>query len=235
VDQTKLCYDKVYKLVMVFLVAFPFLLVSLFFLSRIFTTHFSLAIHKFTKSQKWTITLFALFFLPGVIFHELAHLIIHTGEVEFIPKITGNSLKLGSVAIAKTDPIRRFLIGAAPLFCGLGLMIGLLILLQPFKEIGQSQAPLGSWESALFFYVIFQIGNTMFSSKKDMEGAAVFLILVFAVGGSIFIFDKNLIFQFYQYISSAKAVLFWEEGDILLAIIILIDGLVVLASRRLIK
>ncbi len=187
--------------------------------------------YRFVKNQKWTIALFALFFLPGVIFHELSHLIIanlmfvNTGEVEFIPKITGNSLKLGSVAVAKTDPIRRFLIGAAPLVCGLGLMIGLLILLKLH----------GIWQNLLFFYVIFQIGNTMFSSKKDMEGAAIFLILVFAVGGGILFFDKSIVFQFFQYISSDNAIKLWEKGDILLAIIILIDGLAIFAARILHK
>lgn len=141
---------------------------------------------RITHSQKTTIQLLSLLFLPGVIVHELAHwfvasiLFVKTGEIEFFPQIQGNVVKLGSVAVASTDPIRRFLIGVAPLFIGVGGLLLLFFFLAPATLTF-------TWQTVLLIYASFEIGNTMFSSKKDMEGAlglgivslGVFIILYF--------------------------------------------------------
>ena len=155
------------------------LLSILFFLSRKLTRLLSHIFMRLFRSQSVTIHLLSFLFLPGVVLHELSHLLIAnlllvpTGEVEFFPEIHGSEVKMGSVAIARTDPLRRFLIGIAPLLGGIGLM--LVASLYLFTT-------LFSLQSVLLFYIIFEIANTMFSSSKDMEGAIGFVVGVVAIG-----------------------------------------------------
>lgn len=150
-----------------------FLLFILFLVSRWVTRLLSRLFMKLFHHQATTIYLLSFIFLPGVVLHEMSHLLfanllfVPTGEVEFFPEIQGNEVKMGSVAIAKTDPLRRFLIGVAPVLGGIGVMLlasGLLL------------DSVFSWKSLFLFYIIFQVANTMFSSSKDMEGAVGFLL-----------------------------------------------------------
>ncbi|MBI4078916.1 MAG: M48 family metallopeptidase [Candidatus Levybacteria bacterium] len=145
-------------------------LILLFFLSILLTRELSKMLYRITKNKKLTITILAILFFPGVVVHELAHLIVanlllvKTGEIEFLPVMNGNEVKLGSVAIAKTDPIRRFFIGAAPIIAGIMLIAGSFLVLE-------MQIVNTLWKQILFGYILFVIGNTMYSSRKDMEGA----------------------------------------------------------------
>src|SRR5437588_102405 len=108
-----------------FLILFLIEFALIFFLSRKLSSYLSIFFLKYTRSKKITIYLISLFFLPGVIVHELGHwlmanvLFVKTGEIEFMPQIHGEHLKLGSVEVAQTDPIRRFFIGVAPIIIGL--------------------------------------------------------------------------------------------------------------------
>lgn len=154
-------------------------LVCLFLLSRRLTRLISHLLIQFFHNQSVSIYSMSFLFLPGVVVHELSHLLVAnlllvtTGEVEFFPEIQGNEVKMGSVAIARTDPFRRFLIGVAPLLGGIGIMLLASVYLP---------STLLSWQSVLLFYIIFEIANTMFSSNKDMEGAIGFLIGVVVLG-----------------------------------------------------
>ena len=81
---------------MLFLVLIFLELLVLFLSSRILTRTLSLFFYRVTKSQTTTVYLLSFLFLPGVIIHELAHLLsanllfVRTGEVEFMPQIRGN-------------------------------------------------------------------------------------------------------------------------------------------------
>lgn len=113
----------------------------------------------------------AFIFFPGTIIHELSHLLmagllfVPTGHIELWPKLEGDHVKLGSVAIAETDIFRRFLVGAAPFIFGTALLLGLLF------YAAQNNLFANNIYILLLAYTSFEIGNTMFSSKKDMEGA----------------------------------------------------------------
>ena len=158
-----------------------------------------------TKSQKTTVGLMAILFFPGVVVHELSHLItagvlfVRTGEIEFLPKMEGDKVKLGSVAIEKTDPVRRAIIGFAPVVVGLSILLGVVyfqLTLSSFWEVpigGTTPESSASWRfwtsqndgvwtklllSAITFYLLFAISNTMFSSRKDMEGTLELLIVI---------------------------------------------------------
>ncbi len=149
------------------------ILIILFLLSRRVTRLLSHLFVRLFRSQHAAIYALSFIFLPGVVLHELSHLLlanilfVPTGEVEFFPEIQGDQVKMGSVAIARTDPLRRFLVGVAPVIGGLGII--LLASTYLFTT-------LLSWQSLVLFYIIFEIANTMFSSSKDMEGAVGLLI-----------------------------------------------------------
>jgi len=95
--------------------------------------------------------------------------------LEIIPEIEDDRIKFGSLQIAKVDPFRRFLVGVAPFIAGILVIIATLY----FVSINNIfNNPL----LAIFiFYLIFCIGNTMFLSKKDLEGAWVLIVTLLMI------------------------------------------------------
>lgn len=122
-----------------------------------------------------------LFFLPGTFIHELSHflmakvLFVPVGKFNLVPKRGEKEIVLGSVAIAKVDIVRRLIIGAAPVIFGITLVLSVVY-------ISVSQSVYKDWRLvALIGYIVFITGNSMFSSKKDLEGAwkvALFAIII---------------------------------------------------------
>lgn len=141
-------------------------------------------------------------FLPGTIIHEMAHafmaimLFIPVGKMELIPKLVGNNLKLGSVEVGRSDPIRRLFIGAGPFIFGVALLLGL------FFYGARNQLFAHHLYIITSCYAVFEIGNTMFSSKKDMEGAlevilallGIFVVLYF-LGVRLPAFNPEVLFS----------------------------------------
>ncbi len=155
-------------------------LLALFLLSRTLTNLLFAFFYKTTRSKKISIYLLSFLFLPGTIIHEISHAImatllqVHVGRMEFIPKIDGNNLKMGSVEVGHTDPIRRILIGIAP------FLLGTTIILCAFFYAAQNNLFVHQLIVIIMSYLIFEIGNTMFSSKKDLEGAlGIIIMLIF--------------------------------------------------------
>lgn len=209
------------------IVLFLVQILILFFVSQMLTKILSRLFYHLFKSQKIVIQLLSFLFLPGVVVHELSHLLtasmlmVPTGEVEFLPEVHGNEVKMGSVAIAKTDPFRRFLIGVAPLILGLSMLFIFFWYFYPLKS-------LLSYPTALLFYVIFEVGNTMFSSRKDMEGALGFGI---AVGFLIlvgFFAGIRLPASFFQFFLEQPLLHVVSLVNIFLFLGIVLDGFVII-------
>ena len=157
-------------------------LVLLYFLAKKLTSRTYQLIYRLTKNKNWASYLLAILFLPGTFVHEVSHalaalfLLVPFGEVEFLPQIQGEQIKMGSVGISKTDPIRRFLIGIAPFVMGTSLILGGLYYLS------ENSFFLNPYCMLITAYLIFAIGNTMFASKKDLEGAFqlfLFILLIY--------------------------------------------------------
>ncbi len=161
------------------------------FLSKVVTNYLARFFYNLTHSQNFTINILATIFLPGTILHELAHLLtagvmlVPVGELEVVPVISENGVQLGSVQIGKTDPIRRMLIGFAPILFGVLVILGVVYVALPIVE-----SRVVWWQILIIFYTIFVVGNTMFSSKKDAEGALGFLITILVVGVILFIVSQ---------------------------------------------
>jgi hypothetical protein len=142
-----------------------------------------------TLSKFLSINSLSIIFLPGVIIHELSHLLIATilfvpvGDMEFTPRKDGDGLKLGSVKIAQTDPLRRSLIGFAPIFMGLMIVVGLVYFFGLNISFLQKNIYIFVASITISTYLLFAISNTMFSSKADMKGTieiVLTLLIIFA-------------------------------------------------------
>jgi hypothetical protein len=167
---------------MLYIILFLLELLILFFLSKKVINIIANFFYRITKNKKTTIYLLAIFFLPGTFIHEISHfltalfLLVPVGNLELIPQIGEGGVKLGSVEIGKCDFLRRFLIGIAP------LVIGTVLIMISIEKL-----PL-----IVALYLVFQIGNTMFSSKRDLEGGKVLLLLITIVILILIILEVNL-------------------------------------------
>lgn len=161
---------------MLYILLILFELLVVFFLSRTLTNSIFALFYKISKSIKTSANLIGFVFIIGTLIHELAHtvmaflLMVRVGKMELWPRLHENGIKLGSVQIEKTDPVRRMMIGMAPFLFGLGVILGLFAY--------GIQKNLFSYTLFVIFivYITFQVANTMFSSKKDMEGTLELII-----------------------------------------------------------
>ncbi len=161
------------------------------------------------KLEKTVFTLFALVFrskhvassilaflyLPGTVVHEFAHLItaellrVPTGKISFTPEFIQDEkykeIKLGSVEIGSSDPIRRYLIGFAPVFVGMVVLMGIIWLaLEYLPRVSDPRLQL--FVGALSGYILFSISSNMFSSRKDLEGFIFVFPAVLLIGGALY-------------------------------------------------
>ncbi len=164
-------------------------LILLYLFSRRISKSIYAIIYLLTRSKRVAAGLLTTILLPGTVIHEFAHLLtaeilrVPTGKLSFEPEQQGDSIRAGSVTIARTDPFRRYLIGFAPIIWGLATLAILIYLsftyIPPVVEL---KLRLVLWWGAA--YLLFAVSNSMFSSRKDMEGFAVFapvLILLVAI------------------------------------------------------
>jgi hypothetical protein len=207
--------------------------VSLFLLSKFLTKSLLRLFFKFTKSKKITVVFLFCLFFPGTVIHELAHLLaagllfVKTGSMEIMPKIMDDEIRLGSVQVAKTDPFRRTIIGVAPVLLGMAIIFGTLFYLQPLAEKN-------SGIYIFLFYVIFSIGNTLFSSKKDLEGTVEFVLAFVFFLVVLFIVRGEIAQVFFQILQRPEMVNFFRSADLFLLAPILIDLITIFTAGFLI-
>lgn len=213
-------------------------LAILFGLSHFIRKALHILLYILIPSKSIRILIITLILLPGTIIHELAHLftagilLVPIGKVSFLPSfkqvhqsVTG--LTLGHVEIAQTDPFRRYLVGAAPLIFGvasLSLLLWTHSLVAPQFDSILSQILV----ILMYGYLIFSISNSMFSSKKDLEGIVVFIPLI--VGLILVLFYFNLFPQpSPQFMATIEPLL--NQVVIMLALVIGVNlGLLLLAN-----
>lgn len=154
----------------------------LYKLSRTISKDIFRVIYGVTKSEKASIYTYSFLFLPGTFIHEISHfitalfLLVPVKDLDLIPTIREKRIKMGSVKVAKVDPFRSTLVGLAP------FIFGNIILFLVINFILRDSSELGWILVAVAVYLIFQIGNTMFSSKEDLYAAirlALVLIIIY--------------------------------------------------------
>ncbi len=156
--------------------AIIFLLISLIFLyisGQVLLHQLTYLVHHAGGSRRFLIVLWSIVFLPGTIIHELSHFFVammvgaRTGKIEIFPEFLdsddhGGGVALGSVQTQKLNIIQGVLVGLAPFFAGLGLLVwlGSLILLSYASE---------DYRVLIFQgYLFFTISNSFFPSRSDL-------------------------------------------------------------------
>lgn len=175
------------------------LLAGLWLLSNLLTQTLYVTLFVLFRNRSIAISLVTIIFFPGTVVHELAHLFtaeilrVKTGKISLAPDtIEDPEIKMGSVAIAQTDPIRRTLIGTAPFWWGIINLTALAYVFYPFAA-KVAESPITQWTNLQEFYIalgliylIFVISNSMYPSRSDLKGIWVVAItVVLCVGAAI--------------------------------------------------
>jgi hypothetical protein len=121
------------------------------------------------------------------------------------------------------------LIGIAPFLVGGSLLLG--ILYYAFSNI-----TLGfNFLTYLVLLLTFMISNTMYSSKKDVEGAVGFLIIVGIFIALIYFLGIKVPVPSWDMINDFGLVGFFQTGAILFGIPIAIDIAIILFAKIITK
>lgn len=160
-------------------------LLFLFFLSDRITRSLYAIFYLIFRNRHVASGILTFLYLPGTAIHELSHLIVAeilrvpTGELSLTPTVAKNDagqdeIRAGYLKIGKTDVLRRFLVGVAPLILGLGALVVLVLLFDRFW------IQMTDWKYQLLLisvisYFLFSVSINMFSSKKDLEDAPYLL------------------------------------------------------------
>jgi hypothetical protein len=159
-------------------------------------------------------------------------LLVPVGDISLMPEIREEGVKLGHVEIQKTDFIRRALIGFAPVIFGLGILVGGVAFANAhFFEKGIYPV----WLVLVMFYLAVVIGNTMFSSKKDLEGTLLFVVLTLSFFATFYILGFNGLFIFLKRVLFENHLSFYQNMAIFLALPVIGDLLVYVLAKLLVK
>lgn len=181
-------------------------LLPLTYLQRLLHHEIQASFLILSRSSEFTIALFSIIFLPGVMLHELSHYLIAlvlgvpTARFSLLPQMLPNGrLQLGYVETVKTDIFRDSLIGAAPLITGGSLIAYLAVtrldLLPLWDALRNGQFGLlwlgltllpRTQDFPLWFYLLFTISSTMLPSQSDRHawlplGVTLLVVLGLAI------------------------------------------------------
>ena len=162
---------------------------------------------RWTGDPQVALVVYFVLVLPGVVLHEVGHWLIATLLGVRVSKFSlgpvrqgrSNRVSLGSVRVAKVDPLRASLIGLAPLVVGSAaiLLIGNQILgvgeVAGRIAAGGPEAVWAALQEAmqvrdfwLWLYLIFAISSAMLPSESDMSAVRPVLIFL-GVAAAIFL------------------------------------------------
>jgi len=173
----------------------------------------------------------ALLYFPGTAVHEMAHLVmamvlnLKVRDISLIPKIRGNTLKLGTVTYEKKDVVRGLIVGIAPFFAAMYAFW----LVDAFKLLSGN-----IWMTALFSYVVFTISSTMFSSKQDLIDL-IYVLPIVIVGVIVFFVLKLDVSQFTVLINGRAISSFFSVVNSFLIFSLLLNGGIIMMLKFLMK
>lgn len=206
--------------------------------SKILPTLLTQVFYFFIRNQKVSVILLAIIFFPGTLIHELAHLLsagmmlVSVGGINLIPKIEEHGVKLGHVEIAKTDPIRRSIIGFAPVLAGIAVIFGVIFWANSLYENFWNYPV---WLFLTVSYVVSVIGNTMFSSRKDLEGTLGVSIVFIALLITIYLLGFENIFVFLKLRLIDSHPLFYQNLAYFLGLPVVLNIFIYLFAKLLVK
>ena len=161
-------------------------LLALYILSRHVTQSVYTLLLLVFRTRTIAVPILLVLEFPGTVVHELSHLFtagilgVRTGKLQLEPEsIREEQIKAGSVAVAESDPFRKYIIGLAPLVWGLVILSALAYFI---PRVENTYVLVG------VAYLMFAVSNTMFSSRADLSGFAPFaLVLCLFIAGLYFL------------------------------------------------
>ncbi|HEX6292135.1 MAG TPA: hypothetical protein VFZ66_23305 [Herpetosiphonaceae bacterium] len=169
-------------------------LAGLWLLGVLLSRHIQGLILLLTGSSRIATTIYDLLVLPGVVLHELSHVVIalllglRVLQINLFQFRSRNDPRQGEVIVTKADPLRMSLVGAAPLVGGLAVLLLLVRWLDPptvgfdLAAFGQLRQQLRDPIAALGAYLLFAIANTMFPSEADRRAWWVVGVVALGLG-----------------------------------------------------
>lgn len=138
--------------------------------------------------------LYVVLFLPGTFIHEFAHLVaarllnVRVGKFSLKPERREKEVVLGSVSVAKTDFIRKFLVGTAPVIFGLAVIFATVHygIEKNITSDPRAMVAVG--------YFVFVVANSMFFSKADLEGAWKVVLLGIIIFAALYFLGLRINF-----------------------------------------
>lgn len=175
------------------------LLVPLLLLKRWLSRHMQGLGFLLTHDPQTAVLLQYLVLLPGIVLHELSHLLaaklvgVETRGFSLRPTATrGGNVRLGSVIVRESDPLRASWIGLAPLLTGSAAVLFLarrqfgivqLPAIRPEALLSNLLSYLQAPDAWLWLYLIFAISNAMLPSESDRQPwASLVLFLTLTTG-----------------------------------------------------
>ncbi len=181
-----------------YIISFILILFGLFLIARRLVEATYLFLFLIFRSRTAAMTIITILMFPGTVIHELSHLFtatvlgVHAGRLELAPEsIREERVTMGSVSIGHTDPLRRYLIGLAPISTGIIVLSALSTLFWPIV----SQYPYDQTAILLIMllsYLMIVVSVTMFSSPEDVKGLHWFLIAFAIVALTLYILGLRL-------------------------------------------
>ncbi len=223
---------------MIYLILILLELIVLLLFSRIIPSLLVQIFYFFTRSHRVAIWLLSMIVLPGTLVHEMAHLLVAgvmlvpVGDISLMPEIKEQGVKLGHVEIQKTDFFRRALIGFAPVFIGMGILVGIIFFANS-QFFSQGHYPI--WLILTLFYLVVVIGNTMFSSRKDLEGTLGFVVLFVVMTATLYLLRFDNFFLFLKNNLTDNHISFYQNFAYFLAVPVIGDILVYILAKLLVK
>lgn len=162
-------------------------LAAIFLISKLYRNLVFTLLRYFFSEDK-SLKLLGYLIFPGVLFHELSHIIsagvllLPVGSFQVSTQKTKSGISFGTSQVGQADPFRQALVALAPTIFGTAFLIGGYSLV--FSSNQGLVGLLSSWQVWIYLLMSFQVSLSMFSSKKDLAyvlGPAIFLGLLLFV------------------------------------------------------
>ena len=204
--------------------------------------------------------LYSLVLLPGVALHELSHavaaLLLRVRVLGFSlrpRRLSSKSLQLGYVETLRTDVLRSSLIGAAPLFAGVGALLlisrevfgvrdlsAAAAALDPHALTMQMRSVFTAEYAPLWIYAMFAVANGMMPSPSDrrawppvLAGVVLIGIAAYAAGGAMLLdWVRPGMRTALQWLGGAFTLTAFVNAGVLLVLVVCVKLLERVTGRR---
>jgi hypothetical protein len=169
------------------LILFALTLAAMIWLGQHITRRVQMIGLRLTGSERAAILIYYLLLLPGIVLHELSHVLValllglRVSQFSLGPRVRGRYIELGSVRVSSGGALRDSLVGMAPFLAGTAVLLAVgyrvfnLGLLDGVWRAGwpgvarSLDTLLAVPDLWLWVYVLFAASNAMVPSPADRQ------------------------------------------------------------------